>query len=351
MENNGLYRWQLCGMAEIDEVRKMKKNKNEKYSLQPNIDELLLMSAEAKEAGRKFKEKLLQSDVVQALSYWLQEARNNFQDRGTVSNYYGYLKDLILRGMLSHDQLNQYVYVFELNSFYGKLIERINFCEDFELNDRRYRIRALLAFTKFLNEKTESKVHKLSAPPNLMPINDFIPKLADDSLQPQILTKEEFKRLCEKIQRPKQKDANFRDYFVIEIMYQTARPLLDILALQKANIDLTNECILFPGKPNELLSVPITTKLKNGLEVYLQYSQSYRKDETVFITREGNPIFRTHFYQVLKQASEEADLGFTATFKMIQWSLVADRIRKDKSPQKIMKELKLKKTPKKLELG
>lgn len=328
----------------------MKKTKKEKSNFQPDISSLQIASNKAKKTTKKFQEILLQSDITQALYYWRQEAQSNFQDRGTISNYYAYINDLLIRGMLSHTQTNSYVCVFELNDFYEKLIEHINFCEDFKLNDRRYHIKALLAFTKFLNEQTEGKVKKLSAPPTLMPINDSLPDLTDSTLQPQVLTKDEFDKLCECIQRPKQKDqANFRDYFVVEIMHQSARPLLDVLALQKAHIDLPNQRIIFSNKFNEFISVPITQKLRNGLEVYLQYSQSYRKDETVFITREGNPIFRTHFYHVLKQASLEADLGFIVTFKMIQWSLVAARIKTDKSPQKIMKELRLKRIPKNLE--
>lgn len=331
----------------------MKKNKNVNSISHLENDELLLKCRVAEHGIAEFQETLLRADIAKALDFWLQKARIDFEDRGTISNYYAYIQDLLKQGILSHSQdCKNHFLVSELNNFYDEILERINNFESFKLNDRRYRVKALLAFTKFLYEKTNGTVKKLSAPPMLMAVNDSLPELADDSSKPQVLTEEEFQRLCEQIKSPKQRDYTcFRDYLVIEMMYQTARPLLDILALQKADIDLVNECVMFSSKSNELVSIPIRTKLKIGLEVYFQCSQSFRKDETVFITREGNPIFRTHFYKVLKQASTEADLGFIATFKMIQWSLVAERIKKEKSQQKIMEEFKLKKIPNKLELA
>lgn len=331
----------------------MKKHKTVNSIPRLENNELQLKYNIAEEAVVEFQETLLRADIAKALDFWLQKARIDFKDRGTISNYYAYIQDLLKQGILSRSQdCKNHFRVFELNDFYDDIIERINSFESFKLNDRRYRVKALLAFTKFLHEKTNGRVKKLSAPPMLMAINDLLPEFADDSSKPQVLTEEEFQHLCEKIKSPKQRDYScFRDYLVIEIMYQTARPLLDILALQKANIDLVNECIMFSNKSNEFISIPIKTKLKNGLEVYLQYSQNFRKNETMFITREGNPIFRTHFYKILKNASMEADLGFIATFKMIQWSLVVERIKKEKSQQKIMEEFKLKKIPNKLELA
>ncbi len=338
-------------MAEINVMVNMKKNKDENSIDQSDINALLLTWNDAIRTKKQFQETLLQAAIVQALEFWLQKARISYQDRGTISNYYAYIKDLLQKGILSHKQANKgYFRIFELSDLYDEIVERINDNESFKINDRRYRIKALLAFTRFLHEETDGKVRKLIAPPILMPVNDTLPALANDSSNPRVLTDEEFQRVSDVIRNPK--DRNFssnRDYLVIEIMYQTARPLLDILALQKANMDFSNQSIIFFNKSNESISVPISPKLKNGLEIYIDYSQSNRKDEMVFITREGNSIFRTHFYQVLKNASKAADLGFTATFKMIQWAYVAKRIKTDKSDQKIMKELKLKKLPKYLE--
>lgn len=327
----------------------MTKHKNDKISFFPDIKNLLLSSAEAKNAIAKHQEVLLQSDISQALHYWLQEARNNFQDRGTISNYFAYIKDLLARGFFSDSQTGKYLSVSELNDFfYMELIERISGCKSFNINDRRYRIKALLSFTKFLNEKTEGRIKTFTAPPVLMSTST-VPKLDDNSVKPQILTKEEFELLREKIMRPKQNNSGLRDCLIIEIMYHTARPLLDILALKRTDVDIDNQQIIFSKQDS--ISIIKAPKLYNGLDVYLQILNNRETDtEMLFSTREGNPIFRTHFYQVLKQASLEADLGFTVTFKMIQWSYVADRIQKDKTSQKIMKELKLKRVPKKLEL-
>lgn len=334
-------------MAEINAWIQMKNNKKTK----PDSAAIELADDIAKNGILKFQEILLEADIEQALEFWLKNARKNFEDRGTISNYYAYIKDLLKRGILSHDvSKKDYFQVLDLNNSYSEIIERINYSESLNINDRRYRIKALLAFTKFLHGRTDGKVKKLNAPPMLMPSNDHVPLLSNDSAKPLVLTNEEFERLSEKIKSPQQRDqTSFRDYLVLQIMYQTARPLLDILALQRANINISNECIIFFNKYKEPISVPISTPLKNGLEVYLGYSQDNRKDENVFITREGKPIFRTHFYQVLKQASVAADLGFTPTFKMIQWAYVAERMKKDRSTKKIMKELKLNRIPKNLE--
>ena len=324
----------------------MKKSKN----ISSSENELQLRWEAAKKARQEFQETLLQAKIEQALDLWLHKARVSFDDRGTITNYYAYIKDLLQKGILSPNQIDgSDLHVCELNDLHDEILDRINECESFKLNDRRYRLKALIAFIKFLNDETEGKIQKLSAPPIFM-TNDSLPELANPASKPQVLTEEEFRLLCEKIKSPKQRDqSSFRDYLVIEIMYQTARPLPDILALQKANIDITNECIIFFNKSKDYLSVPINSKLANGLKLYLEYSQNNRKDETVFITREGNPIFRTHFYQVLKQASLAAELGFTATFKMIQWAFVIKRIMAEHSAQKVTRELKLKKIPKNLE--
>jgi integrase len=325
----------------------MKKNERTPVT----CSEVELKWATAKKANKEYQESLLQADVQIAAEFWLQKARLNHEDRGTISNYFLYIKALLNLGILSHtSEIKRIFLVSELNDHYDLIVERINLNDCFTINDRRYRIKALLAFTKFLYEETTGKVKKLIPPPMLTPSADPIPVLARDSLKPQVLTVQEFEKLKEIIKRPKQQDqGSFRDYLVMETMYQTARPLMDILALQKKNIDLSNQCIMFSDISKGHICVPINTLLKNGLEIYLQYSENYRKDETVFITREGNPIFRTHFYQVLKSASINIELGFIATFKMIQWAYVAHCIREGTTVQMIMKELKLNKLPKYLE--
>lgn len=310
-------------------------------------DSLLLTWTDSKDARNQYQEMLLQADVEHAVEFWLRKARMCFEDRGTISNYHAYLKDLLKKDIFSQDRAkNRFMLVFEISDFYDEIIERINDHDSYQLSDRRYRVKALISFSKFLHEETDGKVKILSAPPMLRLANESILGLENSVSKPQVLTEEEFRRLNDAVKSPKQRDhTSFRDYLVLEMMYQTARPLLDVLALQKVNIDFANQTVIF-SKEN---SVPINQKLSNGLETYLGYSQSHRVDETFFITREGKPIFRTHFYQVLKQASAMVDLGFVATFKMIQWAYVAKRIQKDHSQEKILKELKLKKIPKNIE--
>lgn len=333
-------------MAGINVWIRMKKQDEKKA----NIAALQSTWIAAKNAKHRFQETLLEADIAQALEFWLQNARTTFEDRGTISNYYAYIIDLLQKGILSNNPTStDYFRISELNNAYDEIIERINDFEGFKINDRRYRVKALLAFTKFLSDETGSAVKKLIAPPVLMS-TDNLPKLNNASSKPLVLSKGEFQKISDVIRNPRQRDfSNNRDYLVIQIMYLTARSLLDVLALQKENIDTSNNIIIFSSSSTNPIAVHINKKLSSNLKVYLDYSRENRKDECVFITREGNPIFRTHFYQVLKHASEVTGLGFTPTFKMIQWAYVAERIEIDKSAEKVMKELNLKKIPKNIE--
>lgn len=330
----------------------MKNLRRKKMNVERNFDKLLLSWESVKKATSEFQEILLQSDVVQAAEFWLQKARISFQDRGTISNYYSYIKDLIRLGILSSQDKKKHFQVSELNNFAEEIIDRINEYEDFKVNDRRYRVKALLAFTKFLEEATDGIVKKFSAPPALMqPIDE--PLFVNVLSTPLVLTEEEFSRISEAIKSPRHRDSSsLRDFVVMQLVFQTARPLLDVLALQKPHLDLSdNPGVYFTLDTKNFVKIPINVKLKIALEAYLECSQHCRHDDTVFVTREGNPVFRTHYNQLLKQVSIFVDLGFTATVKMIQWSYVAKRVQTEKSPQKIMKELKLKKLPNYLEPG
>ena len=86
---------------------------------------------------------------------------------------------------------------------------------------------------------------------------------------------------------------------------------------------------------------------------YLEQSKPFRKNGTslLFVTNQGNSIYRTHFTQTFKKAALKADLGFNVTAKMIQWSHASDMLhRMQLTSEQVKKDLNIKHLPKNLEV-
>lgn len=129
----------------------------------------------------------------------------------------------------------------------------------------------------------------------------------------------------------------------------TGRNLNKILALKMSDLDLDNSVVLFREKSGSSLRINPGSGFMKKLKDYVAETQAERKDDTVFITRVGKPVHRTHFQHILDQASEQAQLGFKVAMTMIQWSEVAQSLIDHQSKEKVLDEFKLQSLPKFLE--
>lgn len=173
-----------------------------------------------------------------------------------------------------------------------------------------------------------------------------IRKLAEPRGGERFLSKEEKNRLLEACQNSSCKLLSP----IVLLALSSGMRRGEILDLKWKDIDLENGRItLHHTKNGEPIRFNPGAKVMATLKDYITATQIERKDDSVFITRAGKPVYRTHFQHILDQASEKARLGFKATMTMIQWSEVAKSLIDHQSEEKVLEEFQLQSLPNFLE--
>lgn len=300
----------------------------------------------AHESAVKAKEKLIAdlliSEIEDAIGFWLEEmTRKRSLSPETIRNYQNYLRDLIDRNILMiKDKQNQFYQLEQIIDLYPEICKRLEAIKNLNINEKKYRLNAIMAFTQFLEDITAKKILKIVTPLS------FGLGSTDRQIAPPILNNREINTLLNEIQ-----DINIRDYLIVNLVLKTGRNLNKILALKMSDLDMANLVILFKDKNEKLIRFNLGNKIMITLNDYINKTQTDRKNDTVFITRAGKPVYRTHFQHILDQASEKAGLGFKVTMTMIQWSEVANSLIDHQSEEKVLKEFQLQSLPKFLEVA
>lgn len=290
------------------------------------------------------KEKLISSLLVSAIEdgigFWIMEAtRSRTLTPETIRNYQNYLLDLIDRQIFPLKDKNDQIYHIEqIADLYPEICTRLEASKDLSINEKKYRLNAVMAFTQFLEDVTNKKILKIVAPLS------FGLGSTDNQSAPPILNNHEINILINAI-----RDVSVRDYLVISLVLYTGRNLNKILSLKMSDLDLANSVVLFHDKNKALIRFNPGSHIMPVLKEYIAATQIDRKDGNVFITRAGKPVYRTHFQHILDQASEKAGLGFKVTMTMIQWSEVANSLINHQSEKEVLKEFQLQSLPKFLE--
>ncbi len=291
-------------------------------------------------AQKKLESHLFESTIEDAIGFWVIEVTNcqSFSPE-TIRNYQNYLLDLINRNILILKDANEQIYqTGQIAELYPEICKKLDACNDLSINEKKYRLNALIAFTQFLEDITNKKIQKIVAPLS------FGLGSTDRKPAPLILNSRERHIIINEI-----KDISTRDYLVINLVMSTGRNLNKILKLKMSDLDLANSVVIFNEKEGNPIRINPGFTIIETLKHYLDTTQLERKDETVFITRAGKPVFRTHFQHILDQASEKAMLGFKVTLTMIQWSEVAESLIDHQSVEKVLDEFKLQSLPEFLE--
>ena len=291
-------------------------------------------------AREKMEYHLLQSAIEDSIGFWIMEVtRNRNLSPETTRNYQNYLGDLIDRQILPLKDENDRIFTTEqIAGLYPEICKRLDDLKELSVNEKKYRLNALIAFTQFLEDVTAKKIQKIVAPLS------FGLGSTDKQPAPLILNNREINILLHEIE-----DISVRDYLIISLVMHTGRNLNKILALKMSDLDLANSVVLFQDKNGEPIRFNAGTKVMAALKDYVATTQPERKDDSVFITRAGKPVYRTHFQHILDQASEKAGLGFKVSMTMIQWSEVAKSLIDHQNEEKVLDEFKLQSLPKFLE--
>lgn len=292
------------------------------------------------QAKEKLVSDLLVSAIEDAIGFWMMEtSRSRSLTPETLRNYQNYIQDLVDRQILPLKDKNDQIYQIEqIADLYPEICKRLEASKDLSINEKKYRLNALVAFTQFLEDVTNKKISRIVAPLS------FGLGATDKKPAPLILNHREINALINEI-----RDVSVRDYLIISLVMHTGRNLNKILALKMSDLDLANSVVLFKDKNEKSIRFNPGGKIMATLKDYITATQAERIDDNVFITRAGKPVYRTHFQHILDQASEKAELGFKVTMTMIQWSEVAKSLIDHQSKEKVLDEFQLQSLPKFLE--
>jgi integrase len=313
---------------------------NSKFDDRPEAKLLWSKQQDAIQAREKLEYYLLQSTIEDAIGFWIMAAaRSRCLSPETARNYQNYLRDLIDRKFLPlKDENDQYFTIEQLSSLYSEICKRLDASKELSVNEKKYRLNSLIAFTQFLEDITTKKIPKIVAPLS------FGLGSTDRQPAPLILNHRETSSLIKELE-----DVSIRDYIIVRLVMCTGRNLNKVLALKTSDLDFAHSEVLFQEKKGIAIRCKPGTKIMADLKNYIAETQSERVDNTVFITRAGKPVYRTHFQHILDQASEKAGLGFKVTMTMVQWSEVAKSLIDHQNEEKVLDEFKLQSLPNFLE--
>ena len=313
---------------------------NNKFADRPEAKLLWSKQRDAIRAREKMEYYLLQSAIEDSIGFWIMEVtRSRSLSPETTRNYQNYLRDLIDRQILPLKDKNDQIFTTEqLAGLYSEICKRLDDSKELSVNEKKYRLNALMAFTQFLEDVTAKKIPKIVGPLS------FGLGSTDKQQTPLILNHRETNSLINEL-----RDASIRDYIVVRLVMCTGRNLNKVLGLKTSDLDFTNFEVLFQEKKGDVVRCKPGAKIMETLKNYIAETQPERVDDTIFITRAGKPVYRTHFQHILDQASEKAGLGFKVTMTMIQWSEVAKSLIDHQNEEKVLDEFKLQSLPKFLE--
>ncbi len=98
---------------------------------------------------------------------------------------------------------------------------------------------------------------------------------------------------------------NSRNKSIIDFLYSTACRVSELCFIKLSDIDFEEEYILITGKGSKQRVVPIGSDLKLNLVKYIKLRGEYLKNNTnsLFITKNCNPMERTSVYRIIKKTA------------------------------------------------
>lgn len=290
-------------------------------------------------ARADFNEQLEYTTIKVALEWWkinLEESASILPE--TINDHYTYVMTLISSGIIRETWD-----IGTLNHNHRYISDQFEKSNLWSQAEKSKLINALISFINFLNQQSHGTFRKFQ-PPSKIKLNNQI-----RANSPSALTLQEWWRFRDELEK-----ISIRDALVAKLLSYTARPLNEILKLKIADLDFSKNLVVIFKTKGVPTKVQLDASVREQMKKYLEQSKSYRKNGTdlLFVTNQGNSIYRTHFTQTFKKAALNADLGFNVTAKMIQWSHASDLLLRMQLTKEHVKEiLNIKQLPKNLELS
>jgi site-specific recombinase XerC len=256
---------------------------------------------------RNYVEMFLDSSLSTALDQCFFDAAKCSYNQETLKNFRRYIEELDEKGILSlKDKVNFYrqresVVVFTLLHHSG-----------WNATQKKLRMHALMFFFKHLSKESNGCIKTIAMPPELASIRPSSDKKRKAATFEEV---QEILHLADKVSP--------RDGLVLEMIYQTERPLQDILRLKCEDINFEDKTIA--GGSNIIDTIPM-----RRLKEYIESTKQIRKASSyVFISNQGKPLYRTQIQKVLEKTNIEAQLPNAITTKMIQRSKQSEKLNQE----------------------
>ena len=126
---------------------------------------------------------------------------------------------------------------------------------------------------------------------------------------PTVLSFEEVESLLE--QPDLSKPSGIRDRAMLEVMYATGLRVSELLTIEKKNLSIEKKQIRIFGKGAKERYVPNSTFALEYLIKYINEVRNespYRNSNYIFINKEGNPLSRQAFWQIIKNYASKAGI-------------------------------------------
>ena len=126
---------------------------------------------------------------------------------------------------------------------------------------------------------------------------------------PTVLSFEEVESLLE--QPDMFKPSGIRDRAMLEVMYATGLRVSELLTIEKKNLSIEKKQIRIFGKGAKERYVPISSFALEYLIKYINEVRNespYRNSKYIFINKEGKPLSRQAFWQIIKNYALKAGI-------------------------------------------
>lgn len=126
---------------------------------------------------------------------------------------------------------------------------------------------------------------------------------------PTVLSFEEVELLLE--QPDLSKPSGIRDRAMLEVMYATGLRVSELLTIEKKNLSIEKKQIRIFGKGAKERYVPISSFALEYLIKYINEVRNespYRNSKYIFINKEGKPLSRQAFWQIIKNYALKAGI-------------------------------------------
>ena len=255
---------------------------------------LLIAEQQLKRDHSIFIQHLEKLSLKEAIADWLSHLH-----KSTRRNYSYYMSDMMKRKIL----LNMTVGQFN-NMPHERMVDHIKTIEDWSEGTRQVRASCYISFTAYLSRISQGWFRR--AEPSTLTSNKTFFSVRD-KCETRALTLHEWHRFIDSLCK-----VNYRDALIAKAMLQGAKRISEVLSLTLGQIDFDKRIINFVQSKTggTLRKIPITypVAFMDELNDYIKKTQKYRRNQRVFITKNGKLVFRTQLNESFKRASKKAKL-------------------------------------------